>query len=320
MNTTYSTKLLSGQKFGRWVVLDESISTPKRERKWLCQCDCGTMRHVLQRSLLYGSSESCGCLRKERAAHALFTDMTGQTFGELTVIRQMENTGKTSGTLWLCKCSCGAEYKVLGTLLINGRRTRCPDKSHKKNYAVADITGKKFACLTALYPAKERKSKRSVTWHCRCDCGNEVDVPYNELVYCNMKSCGCRKKAHDHKLEELLIHVDGTSIDMVKSKKIPSDNTTGCRGVYLTKGKYTAKIVFQKKAYYLGCYDSIEKAAQARKEAEELLFDGTAAFYEKWKVRAEADPEWAVENPVKICVSKDNVRGLTVTYSPEEVI
>lgn len=320
MNITHSPKVLSGQKFGRWMVLDEFTTTPKGERKWLCKCECGEERYVLERSLLYGGSESCGCLRKERAAQATFTDLSGQTFGDLTVIQQIENTGKTSGTLWLCKCSCGAEYKVLATLLINGRRTRCPGKAHRRNYAYADITGQKFEHLTALYPAKERKSTGSIVWHCRCDCGNEVDVPYNNLVYCNMKSCGCRKKAHDKKLKDLLIHVDGTSLDMIKSKKIPSDNTTGYRGVYLIRGKYTAKIVFQKKAYYLGQYDSIEKAAQARKEAEELLFDGAAAFYEKWKVRAEADPEWAADNPVKISVSKDGERGLIVTYSPSELI
>lgn len=32
---------------------------------------------------------------------------------------------------------------------------------------------------------------------------------------------------------------------MLKSKKIPTDNTTGYKGVYLIRGKYVAKIVFQ---------------------------------------------------------------------------
>ncbi len=34
-------------------------------------------------------------------------------------------------------------------------------------------------------------------WHCRCDCGNEVDVSYNSLMYANQKSCGCQRKEHD---------------------------------------------------------------------------------------------------------------------------
>lgn len=56
---------------------------------------------------------------------------------------------------------------------------------------------------------------------------------------------------------------------MLRSKKIPSDNTTGYKGVYFVRGKYMAKSVFQKKQYFLGTYDNIGDAAQARQEAEE---------------------------------------------------
>ena len=40
---------------------------------------------------------------------------------------------------------------------------------------------------------------------------------------------------------------------------MPADNTTGYKGVYFVRGKYVAKIVFQKKAYYLGNFDDIEE-------------------------------------------------------------
>ena len=56
---------------------------------------------------------------------------------------------------------------------------------------------------------------------------------------------------------------------MLKSDKLPKNNTTGVRGVYRIWGKYVAKIVFQKKQYHLGSYDSLEEAALARREAEE---------------------------------------------------
>lgn len=41
---------------------------------------------------------------------------------------------------------------------------------------------------------------------------------------------------------------------MIRSKKVPTDNTTDVKGEYLIKGKYLAKIVFQKKQYHLGQY------------------------------------------------------------------
>ena len=95
-------------------------------------------------------------------------------------------------------------------------------------------------------------------------------------------------------------------MDQLRSKKLPKDNTTGYKGVYFIRGKYTAKIVFQKKAYYLGTYDNAEEAAEAHKEAEEVLFDGTVAFYEKWKAKAVEDPTWAEDNPIRIIVTQDD--------------
>ena len=127
------------------------MTTPRGERKYLCRCDCGTERYVLERSLLYGGSQSCGCLRKERAKEAVSADLTGKAFGELTVLGPAP-AQKAGGVRWLCRCICGTEYTVLGTLLLSGRRTRCPN--HRKNYAVKDIAGQRFFRLTARYPAE----------------------------------------------------------------------------------------------------------------------------------------------------------------------
>ena len=184
------------------------------------------------------------------------------------------------------------------------------------NYATADITGRRFGRLTAQYPTDRRDKKGSVIWHCRCDCGNEVDVAYNSMMYANQISCGCRRKEHDKELGTLLTHVAGTSIDAIKSKKIPTDNTSGYKGVYLVRGKYMAKIVFQKKQYFLGTYNTIEDAAKARKEAEEILFDGVAEHYRLWKEKAEADPLWGEENPVQIKVHQEDGK-LSLALLPE---
>ena len=308
------TPLACGQKIGRWTVQGEYTLTDRGERKWLCRCNCGTERYVLERSLQYGGSMSCGCYRKERAGEVNSPDLTGKQFGELTVIQKAENT-KHGSTQWICKCSCGADYVVQGSLLMTGRRTRCPSKVHEKNYAYSDITGRRFGRLVALYPSRRYDKSGSVVWRCRCDCRNDVDVPYNSLVYSNQRSCGCQKKEHDQKLKAFLTHVAGTSIDMLKSKKIPTDNTTGYKGVYLVRGKYLAKIVFQKKQYFLGTYENIEDAAQARKEAEEVLFDGVAEHYALWKAQADSNPEWAKENPVQVIVKQAD-KKLSVTLLP----
>lgn len=294
---------LRGLKFGRWLVLDEVLE--ERNRKWLCRCDCGTERYVLERSLVYGGSQSCGCLARERAVKSNSHDLIGQQFGELTVLKRSSKKNKDGNIHWLCRCSCGKELEVSGTLLYCGRKTSCGCKA-EHHYASADIAGKKFNRLTALHPTEKRTSRGSVIWHCKCECGNEVDVSYNSLAYGNMMSCGCQKKENDGKLQDLLAFVDGTSVDLIRSKKISKNNTTGVKGVYFIRNKYVAKIVFQHKAYYLGTYDNIEEAAAARKCAEETICDSAVDFYDKWKALAEKNPQWAKENPIKFMVSKIN--------------
>lgn len=306
------TVILPGAVIGRWTVLNACMKTARGEKKWLCRCRCGTERYVLERSLKHGGSLSCGCLRKERAGEAVSHAVLGKTFGDLTVVGKSKKRTK-QGAYWTCLCSCGYTCEATASELISGSKTHCGCKT-VKNYASAEITGRRFGRLEALHPTKKRDKNGSVIWHCRCDCGNEVDVSYNSLMYANRKSCGCRRKEHDKELGTLLTHVAGTSIDAIKSKKIPSDNTTGCKGVYLIRGKYMAKIVFQKKQYFLGTYDNIEAAAEARKKAEELLFDGVAEHYRRWKEKADADPQWAKQNPIRINVTQENGHlHLTVT-------
>ena len=103
---------------------------------------------------------------------------------------------------------------------------------------------------------------------------------------------------------------------MIRSKKIPANNTSGTKGVYFIKGKWVAKIVFQKKQYYLGKFDTADDAARVRKEAEEKLFDGFAAFYAQWKEKADMDPEWAANNPIEIRVSKMTPDEISVIFLP----
>jgi hypothetical protein len=63
---------LTGQRFGRLTVIGAAAPyiVPLRgwqQRKWLCQCDCGSEpKSIHERALIHGLTKSCGCLRKER--------------------------------------------------------------------------------------------------------------------------------------------------------------------------------------------------------------------------------------------------------------
>lgn len=56
-----------------------------------------------------------------------------------------------------------------------------------------DETGKQYGELTVLYRAENNKSGRAM-WHCRCSCGNEIDVLGKSLRSGNTKSCGCLQR------------------------------------------------------------------------------------------------------------------------------
>lgn len=301
---------LLNQRFGRWAVIDGPVTyknkSNRTERKWLCRCDCGTEKYVLERSLLYGGSKSCGCTTVENSVRVNSYELTGQRYGELTVLHKSENHPRDTrgGVWWHCKCNCGNECDVLASLLVTGRKNHCGCKTEEKNYYFKDITGQVFNRLTVLYPTKERSTKGQKIWHCRCECGTEVDVSYNELVYTDLQSCGCKKAEHNEMMPSFLTHIAGTSLDILKSKKIWANNTTGARGVYLIKGKYVAKIVFQKKAYHLGTYKTFDEAAEARQKADKLLREKIVDYYAVWNKKALSDPEWAKGNPISIKVNK----------------
>ena len=53
-----------GDRFGRWRVLYQAKDR-HYQRRWLCQCDCLTIREVREQMLMSGRSKSCGCLKAE---------------------------------------------------------------------------------------------------------------------------------------------------------------------------------------------------------------------------------------------------------------
>lgn len=51
---------LVGKRFGKWTVLDRAPDQ-RKNRYWICKCDCGTIKTVGGRHLTKGVSLSCGC-------------------------------------------------------------------------------------------------------------------------------------------------------------------------------------------------------------------------------------------------------------------
>lgn len=55
---------LSGRRFGRLTAIE--YLSDGHNGKWKCLCDCGKYKIVFLGNLMRGSSQSCGCLARER--------------------------------------------------------------------------------------------------------------------------------------------------------------------------------------------------------------------------------------------------------------
>jgi hypothetical protein len=56
---------LTGQRFGRLLVLARGPDGTHRNKKWICKCDCGTEATIFRNALITGATQSCGCLRRK---------------------------------------------------------------------------------------------------------------------------------------------------------------------------------------------------------------------------------------------------------------
>lgn len=57
---------MSGQRFGRLVVVGEAPRRGKYDIRWRCQCDCGSaLKDISGQPLRSGTTTSCGCLAIE---------------------------------------------------------------------------------------------------------------------------------------------------------------------------------------------------------------------------------------------------------------
>ena len=72
---------LTGQRFGKLVVIRD-VGRKNGSVLWECLCDCGNYTNVTSRNLLYGSVESCGCIRIE--------NLEGNRYGKLIVIQKLQ--------------------------------------------------------------------------------------------------------------------------------------------------------------------------------------------------------------------------------------
>lgn len=302
-----NTSDLTGKCFGKLTVLEKTGEREDRYWTWRCRCECGKEIVVNTKRLKRGTISDCGCMKKIKISPGpIPDDLTGKRYGRLTVLRldkQLES-GKTS---WFCQCDCGNQCVVTAYSLHYNKRKSCGCLHREAEAAEADdLTGQVFGRLTVLESARLPDDRSSVMCRCRCECGTEITVSANSLMQGLYKSCGCVRQERQENLRDTMTFVENTCLEVLEHRKSRSDNTSGFRGV--SKGpdnKWLVSIGMQKKRYYIGLFSDFDDAVRARLRIEGVLHDGFVEAYQTWQNQAEADKEWADENPFYFNVVKN---------------
>lgn len=272
---------LVGQRFGKLVVIKIDHISESKHTYFLCRCDCGNETITQGSNLKNGAVKSCGCLKNK------IVDLTGQKFGELTVLKfsHMGEVGRKGkkASYFLCKCDCGNEVLRSGNNLSKGNTVSCGCSK------VLDLKGRKIGKLTVLELTGQRVDRGSKVWKCICECGNICYRSAARLNHDKVHSCGCDTfeiKSQHGKDTIKKLHseqVENTNLKLIRENILRKDNKTGVRGVCFINyfQKYKAYITCQKKKYSLGYYDTIEEAAKVRKVAEDEYFKPILEKYEQ---------------------------------------
>ena len=126
-------------------------------------------------------------------------DITGQTFGLLTVEGVTEDRAKDGSMVWLCRCSCGKTVYASTTYLKKGLTTGCKQCIGDPK----DLTGNVYGKLRVLEPTQERE-KRSTVWKCECSCGQIVYANTTRLKTGVVYGCKACAPSKLHKRKNLL--------------------------------------------------------------------------------------------------------------------
>lgn len=119
--------LKKGDKVNRLTLLTDAYKKEDKYIKYcLVRCDCGVEKEI-KFALLSGASpqQSCGCIRLEKLREKLVKEIpVGETFGYLTITKDLGNINRRRFILVDCKCGT-KDYKIRWDQVQSGVAKSC---------------------------------------------------------------------------------------------------------------------------------------------------------------------------------------------------
>lgn len=223
-----------------------------------------------------------------------FVDRTGLVYGRLKVIYRTYND-KHDEAQWVCKCDCGNYGVFRANHLQTGKTLSCGclqkeqvfKSRHKINeYLLFDDYGIGYTSNTNkefYFDIEDYDLIKDYCWF-------ENDQGYIlSKTFCegNKPAIRMHRFIMNPTKEQLIDHKDLNKANNRKynlriankqtngiNRPCNKNNKLGVKGVSLNSDNktYSARIVYNNKEYYLGSFETLEKAKQVRLEAEKELY------------------------------------------------
>lgn len=154
-------------------------------------------------------------------------DLTGETYGQLTVITMLGvKNGRQKA---LCECRCGQSVERSVSELTAGRTISCGCR-RGKNTEIPLKEGSKYGNLTVLekVPRPAGMKKNEGYYRMRCVCGNEIVRGREKIVRAQYPDCGCGGYAAlvGRRFGRLVV-IPGTKLDQ-KQRYVNTRCDCGC--------------------------------------------------------------------------------------------
>lgn len=208
----------------RWEVLYECSEKRYGQKVWHCRCSCDahTEKDIPGGELRRGKTKSCGCYRKDYMAETKSVDLTGQTFGELTVVCDSGKRAAGGAIIWKCSCSCGNDNYEIPSSDLTKKIKRGALHCGRPIHRIIDLRGQTFGDLEVIEIDESTVgTAEGVKWWCKCNLCNKTELTSilgASLVSGKTKSCGCGMNFSRGAKKTLSILTEAYNVDNIKQE------------------------------------------------------------------------------------------------------
>ena len=276
---------LTGQRYGKLVVIGRSEEKSGEKILWDCKCDCGNLCKKTKDVLMKPTKRLKACSIRCSSSIPI-----GTKIGKLTVLELIAEEGQE--TKYKCKCDCG-NIVTVDSLKLKNKTTKscgCYRKERmseigKNNSSPADITGQRFGLLVAIEPIEERIN-RSIVWKCQCDCGNVHYASENNLKSGSVTRCNnCHISS---KGEEIIANI-------LLKNNIPFEREKSFMTCKFKDTNRLARFDFFVDNKYIIEFDGIQHYPEGISSGW-----ATEEFYKKNKMRDAFKNQWCKDNNIPL--------------------